>query len=138
MSFVNNNDLTNNKICQKNLYLKSESSLKNYSMSKERHYDAKDSFSKYPMYKGRKYRILLADINLDEETINKGRFNYISSTENSGSYRSQSKNYINLLDKNKVCNKSNKNWHKTYIKKIDNENMKRNSFGSKYHKFQKI
>ena len=142
VSFVNNNDLTNNKICQKNLYLKSESSLKNYSMSKERHYDAKDSFSKYPMYKGRKYRILLADINLDEETINKGRFNYISSTENSGSYRSQSKNYINLLDKNKVCNKSNKNWHKTYIKKIDNENMKRNSFGSKniinFKKFKKI
>jgi hypothetical protein len=100
-------------------------------MSKERYYETKDSFSKYPLHKGTKYRILLADINLDEETINKGRSNYISSTENSRSYRSQSKNFINILDKKKVCNISNKNWHKTGIRQIDNENMKRNSFGSK-------
>jgi hypothetical protein len=101
VSYINTNDLTNNKNCNKNLYLKSESSLKNYSMSKERYYETKDSFSKYPLHKGTKYRILLADINLDEETINKGRSNYISSTENSRSYRSQSKNFINILDKKK-------------------------------------
>ena len=144
VSFVNNNDLTNNKICQKNLYLYSENSLKNYSMCKERYYDAniKDSFGKYTLHKGRKYRILLADINLDEETINKGRLNYISSTENSRSYRSQSKNFINLLDKNKICNISNKKLHKTGIKKLDSENIKRNSFGSKnvinFKKFAKL
>ena len=142
VSYINSNDLTNNKIFFKNLYLKSESSLKNYSMSKERYYDTKDSSSKYPLQKGRKYRILLADINLDEETLNKSRFNYISSTENSRSYRNQSKNFINLLDKNKIYNNSNKNWHKTGIKKIDNENMKKNSFGSKniinFKKYKKL
>ena len=131
VSYINSNDLTNNKICHKNIYLKSESSLKNYSINKEKYFDTKDSFTKNPLYKGKKYRILLADINLDEETINKGRFNYISSTEISQSYRSQSKNFINLLDKNKFWNISNKNWHKTGIKKIDSENIKRNSFGSK-------
>ena len=142
VSFINSNDLSNNKFCHKNSYLKSESSLKNYSMSKERQFDVKDSFSKFPLHKARKYRILLADINLDEETINKGKFSYISSTENSRSYRSQSKKFINLLDKNKVGNISNKNWHKNCIKKIDNENYKRNSFGSKniinFKKYKKI
>ena len=142
VSYINTNDLTNNKIYRKNLYLKSESSLKNYSMSKERYYEIKDSFSKYPLHKGIKYRILLADINLDEETINKGKSNYNSSTEKSRSYRSQSKNFINLLDKKKIGNISNKNWHKTGIKQIDNENIKRNSFGSKniinFKKFQKL
>ena len=118
VSFINNF----NKGFNKNVYLNTDNSIRNSSIIK----DKKDINIKNPLYNDNKYKFLLTEIHLDEETNNRSKPNYLASTENSYSNRSNTKTIINSLDKNKnIYNKSNRFWYPQVSKKI--ENLKKNN-----------
>ena len=119
VSFINNF----NKGFNKNVYLNTDSSIKK---------DKKDINIKNPLYNDNKYKFLLTEIHPEEETNNRSKPNYLASTENSYSNRSNTKTIINSLDKNKnIYNKSNRFWYPHASKKI--ENLKKNNL-----KFKKL
>ena len=106
VSFINNF----NKGFNKNVYLNTDSSIKK---------DKKDINIKNPLYNDNKYKFLLTEIHPEEETNNRSKPNYLASTENSYSNRSNTKTIINSLDKNKnIYNKSNRFWYPHASKKI--------------------
>ena len=127
VSYINNN-LTKNKF-YKNKYLNSDNTSKNQSMR------GKDTKIKYPHCNPKGHKFLLSEANFDEES-NKNKMNYVIPTENSQSYRGNSKNLLNFMDKNKICNFSVKNWNKPQIKKL--ENLKKKSINSKIVSFKKF
>ena len=121
VSFINNFNI-NTKGYNKNIYLNTDNSIRNNSINKdkEKYLDMKN-----PIYNEKNNKILLTDINVDEETQNRIKLNNIISTENSYSNRSNNnKTLINSLEKRINNNILNRQWNKSGIKKFKKNNLK--------------
>ena len=113
-----------NKGFNKNVYLNTGNSIRNSSLNKDK--DKKEINIKNSLYNDNKYKFLLTEILRDEETNKRSKPNYLPSTENSYSNRSNKKTIINSLEKNKIFyNKSNRFWYPNASKKM--ENLKKNN-----------
>ena len=122
VSSINNYNIMNGyKMKKKKIFLNLDNSLRNSSINKDK-IDKKEFYSKNLFEK--KYKILLTDINFEEEIANRNKINYITSAENSYSNRSYNKNVINSFDKRRKSinnNISNRIWNKPGNKKIEDK-----------------
>ena len=139
VSYINN--LINNKDYNKILNLNLDSSTQQYTTNKDKLFDSKDLILKYPLYNiDKNYKRLLTDINVDDEFGSKNKINYMNSSENSFTNRSNKKNMLNSFDKNKINYILNKNLNMPNFKKI--ENIKKYSINFKnsinFKKYKKL
>ena len=114
VSFINNCNKGNNK----NLFLNTEYSIKNRSKNRVKYLEKRDLNFKNTTQNEKRFKILLTDINYDEEA-NRNKIANIVSAENSHRNKNSSINKKNSLEKNKINNsKTNSHWNPPWKKKL--------------------